>query len=98
MVHKHIGVPSDFFPEVMPGLDYGELRLYLQVVWEQRWFMGKPKWIEVDYEELWSRLGMYEAQGRMIFQRLAVHGLVEFVSEGEGEEIRDYVRLCWRIN
>jgi hypothetical protein len=95
MVHKHIGIPSDFFPEVLPGLSLGELRVYLQVVWDQRWFSGKPRWFKVDHPMYRWRYGIIAPQVDRLLEILAHKKLVELRTDEEGQL---YVRLRWQIN
>jgi hypothetical protein len=78
MVSKVVTVPSEFFERSLPKLNLWEVQVYLYILYEARWFLGKPHWTVLDRDQLWMRFGLDNFEIGLVLRRLAKIPLIEF--------------------
>jgi hypothetical protein len=81
MVSKVVSVPSEFFEKSLPLLDLWEVQVYLHLVYEARWFLGRPHWTVLDRDQLWLKFGLDNSEIGLVLKRLAKIPLIEFKQE-----------------
>ncbi len=81
MVSKVITVPQEFFEEVLPILKLSELQVLLQVIYDQRWQLGRADWSRLNVEYLWDKFGLDDLEVVEILEELAKRRLLEVREE-----------------